>query len=100
MAAEFCDALDDFFGAYPGTRVYEAQLRALDAVIDSHPLAPFFESASVTITDEKRNAKLLSVGAPELTSWTSHMASSMWSRLRTLERPILSAFAQGNTRGL
>ena len=70
MAADFRGALDDFFGAFPGTRVYEAQLRALDAVIDSHPLVPFFESVSVTITDEKRNATLLSVGAPELTSWT------------------------------
>src|SRR5262245_16506670 len=97
MAADFCDALNDFLAAYPGTRVYEVQLRALDAVIDSHPLVPFFESVSITITDEKRNAKLLSVGAPELTSWTSHMASSMWSRLRALERPILSAFASGNT---
>lgn len=97
MTADFCNALDDFCRAYPRARVYEASLRALDETVDSRPPAPFFESVSVTITDEKRNAKLLSVGAPELTSWTSHVASSMWSRLRALEGSILRAFTAGNT---
>jgi len=97
MADEFCHALDAFCRSYPSTRVYEASLRALDAEIDRHPRTPFVESVSVTIADEKRKAKLLSVGASELKSWSCHIASSMWSRLRALERPVLDNFASGNT---
>ena len=97
MAADFSEALDAFCRAYPETHVQVASLRTLDTEIDRHPPAPFFENVSVTITDEKRRARLLSVGAAELNSWTSHMSSSMWCRLRALEKPILEHFALGNT---
>jgi hypothetical protein len=97
MGTDFSDALDTVYRAYPEAYVQVASLRMLDKEIDLYPPTPFFENVSVTISDEKWRATLLSVGAAELNSWTSHMASSMWCRLRTIEKPILENVALGNT---